>query len=224
MCNPKLLVSMSTIFMIDYDLMHRRLGHPFEDVLHQAKRHTDNFPEGLIYSKDRPICRGCAEAKAHLPTFEDSTSRASSKFELIHSDLKELPVISYHKYKWFITFLDDYSSHCWVVFLRKKSDAYLAITDFLAMVRTQHNVSVKEFMTDAGGEYKADALSAKFREMGIKTRTSVPHMHQQNGRAERLNRTLMEKAQALRFDACLPQNWWEFAVEHAVHLYNRMPV
>ena len=79
-------------------------------------------------------------------------------------------------------------------------------------------------MSDAGGEFKSDALLAKFKELGIKTRTSVPHMHQQNGRAEHLNRTLMEKAQALCFDACLPQNWWEFAVEHAVHLYNRTPI
>ena len=34
----------------------------------------------------------------------------------------------------------------------------------------------------------------------------------------------MEKAQALRFDACLPQNWQEFALEYVVHLYNRTPV
>ena len=34
----------------------------------------------------------------------------------------------------------------------------------------------------------------------------------------------MEKAQAMRFVACLPQNWWEFAVEYAVHVYNRTPV
>ena len=49
-------------------------------------------------------------------------------------------------------------------------------------------------------------------------------MHQQNGRAERLNRTLIEKAQALRFEACLPQSFWEFSVEFAVHVYNRTPV
>ena len=34
----------------------------------------------------------------------------------------------------------------------------------------------------------------------------------------------MDKAQALRLDACLPQSWWEFAVLHAVHLYNRTPI
>ena len=34
----------------------------------------------------------------------------------------------------------------------------------------------------------------------------------------------MEKAQAIRFDACLPQSWWEFAVEFAVHVYDRTPI
>ena len=215
---------MSTLYQVDYDLMHRRMGHPSEDVLRQVQKHTANFPKGLSFNQRQSICRGCAEAKMHLPTFKESTSRASSKFELIHSDLKELPTISYHKYKWFITFFDDFSSYSWVSLLRKKSDAYDAIINFLAMVRNQHNASVRIFMSDAGGEFKSDALVAKFKELGIKTRTSVPNMHQQNGRAERLNRTLMEKAQALRFDACLPQNWWEFAVEYAVHVYNRTPI
>jgi len=59
---------------------------------------------------------------------------------------------------------------------------------------------------------------------GIKILQSVPHQPQQNGRAERFNRTIMDKAQALRLDACIPQSWWEFAVLHAVHLYNRTPI
>lgn len=64
----------------------------------------------------------------------------------------------------------------------------------------------------------------KFKEFGIKTHQSVPHMPQHNGRAECFNRTLMEKAQALCFDACLPQSWWEFTVEFAVHVYDRTPL
>ena len=224
------LASMSTIFAVDYDLMHRRMGHPSKDVLRQATRHTENFPPevqfpgGNSQSSDHPVCRGCAEGKMHLQPFGDSVSRASSKFELIHSDLKELPTISYHKYKYFVTFLDDFSSYCWVVLLKQKSDTLRAIDDFLALVRTQHSALVKTFMTDAGGEYKSFNLLNKFKELGITTRTSVPHMHQQNGRAERLNRMLIEKAQALRFEACLPQSYWEFSVEFAVHVYNRTPI
>jgi hypothetical protein len=53
---------------------------------------------------------------------------------------------------------------------------------------------------------------------------SVPHAHQQNGRAERIIRTLMEKAETMRLQACLPQSWWEFALDHTTHVYNRTPI
>ena len=46
------LVSMSTIFNIDYDLMHRRMGHPSKDVLSQVRRHTQKFPTGITFPKE----------------------------------------------------------------------------------------------------------------------------------------------------------------------------
>ena len=49
-------------------------------------------------------------------------------------------------------------------------------------------------------------------------------MHQQNGHAERFIHTVMDKAQAMHLDACLPQNWWEFAVDCATHVYNHTPM
>ena len=156
--DTKALFSMSTLFQVDRDLMHQRMGHPSDDVLRQAKNHTDKFPQDLIFNKNRPICRGCAEAKMHLPTFEDTPSRASRPFELVHSDLKELPTILYHKYKWFITFFDDYTSYGWVAFLKRKSDAYYAICDFIAMVRNQYEATIKIFMSDGGGEYISEKL------------------------------------------------------------------
>ena len=94
------------------------------------------------------------------------------------------------------------------------------IDSFLALVKNQYQTTVKEFMTDVGGEYKSLELWDKLRKQGIMIRTSISHLHQQNGCMEHLNRTLIEKAQALCFTACLPQNWWEFCVEYAVHVYN----
>ena len=49
-------------------------------------------------------------------------------------------------------------------------------------------------------------------------------MHQQNGRAERLIRTLMDKSEAMRHEACIPDSWWEFSFEQAIHVYNRTPM
>ena len=53
---------------------------------------------------------------------------------------------------------------------------------------------------------------------------SIPHTPQQNGRAERFNRTISDKAQAMRFQAHLPESYWEFATSHAVYIYNRTPM
>jgi hypothetical protein len=53
---------------------------------------------------------------------------------------------------------------------------------------------------------------------------NILHMHQQNGRAKRFIRTIVEKAQAICLEACIPQNWWEFAVNYAVHIYNPTPL
>jgi hypothetical protein len=156
--------------------------------------------------------------------FPRSVGRAKHPFEKIHLDLKSFSTDSYSRYKYFISFIDDYSSHAWVMLLRKKSDALEAIRNFLAMVKTQYGTTIKEWMSDGGGEYKSDELDRTFKENGIKILGSVPHQPQQNGRAERFNRTIVEKAQALRFDACLPESWWEFSVTHAVHLYNRTPI
>ena len=79
-------------------------------------------------------------------------------------------------------------------------------------------------MSDAGGEYKSDVFINTLKDHGIKILQSAPYTPQQNGRAERFMRTCMDKAQAMRLEACLPDSWWEFAVLHAVHVYNRTPV
>ena len=73
-------------------------------------------------------------------------------------------------------------------------------------------------MSDAGGEYMSRAFTTLMKENGIEVLQSIPHAHQQNGRAERLIRMLREKAETMRLEACLPQSWWEFT------LYNGTPV
>ena len=67
-------------------------------------------------------------------------------------------------------------------------------------------------------------LQSFLREQEIVHETNTPHIHQQNGRAERLNQILLEKAQSMRLEACLPDSWWEFAFATATHVYNRTPI
>jgi len=80
------------------------------------------------------------------------------------------------------------------------------------MVKNQFNTNIVEWMSDAGGEYKSKAFLDMLGDEGIKISQSIPYVHQQNGRAERLIRTLTEKAETMHFQACLPPSWWELSL------------
>ena len=92
-------------------------------------------------------------------TFPPSVIRAKEPFELIHSDLKSFPIDSYRKFKYSIVFFDDYSSHAWTVNLRTKDAALPATRHFLAMVETKYQKKVRQWMSDAGGEYTSVAFT-----------------------------------------------------------------
>ena len=120
-------------------------------------------------------------AASHPP----SDTRATEVFKRIHSNLKSFPGPSYHKYKYFIVFLDDYTSFAWVTLLHNKASAITALKQWLALIKNQYDSTIKEWMSDAGGEYKSDAFLKILKDAGITVRQSAPHMPQQNGCAER---------------------------------------
>ena len=62
-------------------------------------------------------------------------------------------------------------------------------------------------MIDTEGEFKSDELRTFLKKLGINILTSVPHMHQQNGHAKWFIQIIIEKAQAIHLESCIPQNW-----------------
>ena len=92
------------------------------------------------------------------------------------------------------------------------------------MVETQFHSKVENMMSDEGGEYNSEAFINLLKDKGIKILRSAPYTPQENGRAERFMRTMTDKSEAMRLFACLPESWWEFAIEQAVHIYNRTPM
>jgi len=214
--------TLQTIYQVDYKILHQRMAHPSDEVMRRASKFIRDFP-CVNPPKEDHICPGCAQGKMSNKSFPPSTQRATEPFELIHSDLKSFPIESYHRFKYSIVFYDDYTSHAWTVNLHSKDTALPATKHFLAMVETRYRTKVRKWMSDAGGEYTSKAFKALLNNKGIETLQSIPYVHQQNGRAERLIRTLMEKAESMRLQACLPQSWWEFALNHATHVYNLTP-
>ena len=74
---------------------------------------------------------------------------------------------------------------------------------------------------DRGKEFLSDQLKDWCEERGIEIQLTAPYSPSQNGIAERMNRTLVELARAMRISADLPENLWESAFTHASYLRNR---
>jgi len=213
----------ASVSKVDYDIMHWRFRHPSKEVLQCAQKHMQQFPE-IHFPTEDCVCPGCALGKMPNWAFPENKRRASKPFELVHSDLKSFPVTSYWKFKYVITFYNDFTSHTWTMPLHSKAAAITAAKDFLEMVRVQHNAHVVGWMSNAGGEYKADLFDWALLEKGIKIYQSAPRTPMQNGHTEWLGCTLMDKAKSMRHQACIRDSWWVFAFAHATHIYNRTPV
>ena len=78
--------------------------------------------------------------------------------------------------------------------------------------------------SDQGGEYMGLALQSFFHTHGVTYQISAPYTPQQNGCAERFNRTLLEKANVMRHHACMPHIFWQDVVQTALHIYNHQPI
>jgi len=147
----------------DYETIHRCLGH----ISDKAMRHISDNVEGtekICFSNKKHICHSCTLGKLYQHSFPENPKCSNETLRLIYSDLLELPTLSYSKYKWVITFLDDYSSYCRVAFLHKKSDAAEAIKAVFWLWSNTTSYSVKHLHTDNGGEYMTLELQSFLRE------------------------------------------------------------
>lgn len=202
-------MSLGFVNSITYDIMHRCFAHPSDEVLHKAVTHCKGFPTDKVrFPREAPICPACIGGKMTSRPFPANKHvRAIRPFERMHSDLKEFPIRSYHKNKWFLSGIDEFTSWAWVVPIDSKAKAFNVIKGIYGLIQTRFNAHVEEWKFDEGGEFMSKALDTFLKEKGTQLRYSTPHTPQQNGHAERFNRTIMEKAQAMQIEACLPESW-----------------
>ena len=204
-------------------LWHRRLGHLNIRSMNLLK---NGLATGINYQCEQinQPCEQCILGKQTALPFSKSTSRANDFLQIIHSDLcGPMQTASHNGAKYVITFTDDYSRKTWVYFMKLKSEAFSKFLYFKNLVEKQKDCKVKCLRTDNGKEYDNNQFYNFFKQQGIQHQSSIEYTPQQNGVAERVNRTLLEKARCMLFDANLPNSYWAEAVYHATYLKNRSP-
>ncbi|GJR16730.1 ribonuclease H-like domain-containing protein [Tanacetum coccineum] len=116
---------------------------------------------------------------------------------------------------------DDFSRFSWVFFLRTKDETSEILKNFIKEIENLVDKKVKIIRSDNGTEFKNHVMDEFCREKGIKREYSVARTPQQNGVAERKNRTLIEAARTMLADSKLPTTFWEEAVSTACYVQNR---
>ncbi|KAE8680841.1 pentatricopeptide repeat-containing protein [Hibiscus syriacus] len=104
-----------------------------------------------------------------------------------------------------------------------KSEVFEKFKLWKAEVENQTGRKIKCLRSDNGTKYTDSQFLQFCKEHGIQRHFTVRKTPQQNGVAERMNRSLNERARCLRLNAGLPKHFWAEAVNMACYLINRSP-
>ncbi|GJR81624.1 putative ribonuclease H-like domain-containing protein [Tanacetum coccineum] len=208
------------------NLWHRRLGHVnFKNLNRLVK---GNLVRGLptkLFQNDH-TCVACQKGKQHKASCKAKlVSSISHPLQLLHMDLfgpTSVRSINHKTYCLVIT--DDFSRFSWTFFLRTKDETSAILKDFIRQIENQLNQKVKTIRCDNGTEFKNRDIIEFCGLKGIKREYSNARTPQQNGVAERKNRTLIEAARTMLADSFLPNTFWAEAVSTACYVLNRVLV
>jgi hypothetical protein len=201
-------------------LWHRCLCHIGADRHKQAIK--GKVTTGLVVKSDTPApshCKPCICGKHHRNSFPQRTRGCTTSFlERIHSNLHQLPVLSYTGFHYWLLFIDNYSLYLWIYLLWKKSEMFDPFTQFKAMVEKQFNKSILCLHNNKGSELISIKWDAFFAQHSIRPEHTVKALSQQNSVAEHLNRTLKELLVSMLNGAHLPARFWGEGLNYLRHV------
>ena len=234
--SPKALISKSL------KKWHETLAHVNPYVIKQMK------DSGLINSSEisnkeveQFTCEGCIYGKGHrAPIPKKSESKSKQILELIHSDISgPMECQSHGGSRYFITFIDDYSKWTVVYPMKNKSDSLQYFQIFhkyaekhsgqkvkvLNVIRrsNQTHKQIKKLRTDNGGEYLSNQFNTYLQYHGIQHQLTIAYTPQQNGKAERMNRTIMDLVRSCLHSKNLDKKFWAEALQTVTYIRNRVP-
>jgi hypothetical protein len=126
--------------------------------------------------------------------------------------------------KYFMIVTDDYTRFRWFFAIAKKSDAAAKLEEWTTWVQTQFHRIPKRIRTDCGKEWLNKALAKFATQKGIQWEPTAPYSPNQDGVAERSNRTIVARARTMLLSAPnLPNSLWAEAISTSIYLTNRSP-
>ncbi|SPC62924.1 uncharacterized protein UHOD_11880 [Ustilago sp. UG-2017b] len=204
-------------------LWHERLGHPGRD---KAKAITSKLKDKHTMELDPNTtltCEQCIRSKSTSAWMgQGSSERAVGPLDLIHVDLI---IDSSHmtEYTCTLVLVDGHSKYVYAQSLTRKSHAFMQLKRIVSFLETQTDRKLKAIRSDQGTEWKSNDALEWSLEKGIEWQTTVGYNSKQNGRVERMNRTLGEKMRTLLMHRRLLKKFWLYAIRAVAFKINLTP-
>jgi hypothetical protein len=203
---------------------HRRLGHMCVAGIKQLQK------RGLIDINDKEFkkgmskCIACIMGKmARKPFPTEAERRATRKAELVHMDICGPMRVPSDGKRFFIIFVDDATRITRLYLIERKSEALQRLKDYISDVLRPEGLHLRALRSDNAEEFMSNEFTAFCKQEGIAREFTARNAAQQNGVAERANRTIVEMARAMLYQARLGESWWGHAVQYAAYIKNRCP-
>jgi transposase InsO family protein len=211
------------------DYWHRRLGHIGRDGLSRMVR--DDMVDGLPCTQEDlrrlpEFCDICVQSKQTRQSYGEVGRRVAGVLDAVHCDLcGPFPVASLGGARYYLSVQDEYTGFAELVFLTNKraESIVAALQEVTGRWATLTSRVVKCLRSDHGTEFENGVMRRWCADAGILHLHSAPYTPEQNGRAERINRSVLERVRAFLVEGKLPGCLWGELARTACMVKNLVP-
>ena len=200
---------------------HRKLAHRNLD---DVKRMLAAEKLEIMKCNCKDDCEACIKGKMIRESFpKKSFNPAKKRLDVIVTDVcGPMQTNSIGGNRYFVTFIDEYSRYSHVFLIREKSEVADILIQFIEKIKTKFGRKPKAIRSDRGGEYMNAKVQKYLENQGIQVQYTVGYSPQQNGIAERKNRTIMDAVRSMLFESSLDECYWAEAVLSVNYVQNRL--
>lgn len=202
---------------------HKRLGHMPASYLQRMPLVVKGMPKLKVSLNSFSECSVCIRAKSCRKPHTKVRERAIRALQIVCSDvmgpLVEVPETGG---KYVLSFIDDSSNFVHVYIISARSQVAESFRAYISEVKHTHpDALLTKFRCDNAREYVMGEMEEFCRRNSVGMSPAPPYTAELNGKAERMNRTLMERARAMMLEASFEKTDWHFAVKAAAYTINR---
>jgi hypothetical protein len=202
-------------------LLHRRLGHVGTDLLAATVNRTLGAIATAAQIKTAEhACTVCDLTKSLRYAPKLKQQRAATPGRGIHVDMSSNSPISQDGSRYIIMATDDFSRYRKVGFAKTKPEGAKITMNLIREFAGEAGSYAEWIRCDNGTDINVGDIRDWCHPHGVKVDSSPANSPAQNGVAERSFRTIMTKARSAMTDMAIPQTFWNWIFEAAVHVTN----